>query len=167
LSQRLQAFGARVERLIEVAMVLAVGWALSALQAAAAQWAAIAGFALAYLFIVRPLAVYAVVRAHAMSRHQRRLTAWFGIRGIGTLYYLALVIEHGLAPDLQPIVTGAALMGIAVSVALHGVSATPLMTAYRRRSMPAATTPEDRNDSARPPAPEQVDDRQQDHRAEQ
>lgn len=133
LSQRLHAFGARVERLIEVAMVLAVGWALSAVQASAAQWAAMAAFALVYLFIVRPAAVYAVVRPTAMSRHQRRLTAWFGIRGIGTLYYVAFVAEHGLDADLEPVLIGAALVGIAFSVALHGVSATPLMAAYRRR----------------------------------
>jgi sodium/hydrogen antiporter len=133
LSQRLHAFGARVERLIEVGMVLAVGWALSAVQASAGQWAAMAAFALVYLFIVRPAAVYAVVRPTAMSRHQRRLTAWFGIRGIGTLYYVAFVVEHGLPPDLEPVLIGAALVGIAFSVALHGVSATPLMAAYRRR----------------------------------
>lgn len=133
LSQRLHAFDARVERLIEVGMVLAVGWALSAVEASAAQWVAMVAFALVYLFIVRPAAVYAVVRPTAMSRHQRRLTAWFGIRGIGTLYYVAFVVDRGLQPDFEPVLIGAALVGIAVSVALHGVSATPLMAAYRRR----------------------------------
>jgi sodium/hydrogen antiporter len=141
LSQRLHAFGARVERLIEVGMVLAVGWALSAVQASAGQWAAMAAFALVYLFIVRPVAVYAVVRPTAMSRHQRRLTAWFGIRGIGTLYYVAFVVDRGLQPDFEPVLVGAALVGIAFSVALHGVSATPLMAAYRQRVRGGGDTP--------------------------
>jgi NhaP-type Na+/H+ or K+/H+ antiporter len=61
------------------------------------------------------------------------MVAWFGIRGVGSLFYLALVIDSGLAPVLAADLVDATLPAIALSVLLHGVSATPLMAIYRRR----------------------------------
>ena len=64
---------------------------------------------------------------------QRRVVAWFGIRGVGSLFYLALVIDSGISPALVTELVNATLPAIALSVLLHGVSATPLMALYRRR----------------------------------
>ncbi len=129
LAQRLHAFGARVERLVEAATVLAVGVALQGVPPSAAML----GFALAMVLLVRPLSVLAVVWPGTLTRHQRRLVGWFGIRGIGTLYYLAFALEHGVQGTLAADLVGASLAAIAVSIVLHGVSATPLMTSYHRR----------------------------------
>ena len=68
-----------------------------------------------------------------MPKTQRRVVAWFGIRGVGSLFYLALVIDSGIAPALATDLVDATLPAIALSVLLHGVSATPLMALYRRR----------------------------------
>ena len=78
-----------------------------------------------------------------MARHQRRLVAWFGIRGIGTLYYLAFAIEHGVQGPLAHTLVGASLAAIAMSILLHGISATPLMESYqqRRRALPQGEQP--------------------------
>jgi NhaP-type Na+/H+ or K+/H+ antiporter len=62
---------------------------------------------------------------------QRRLMSWFGIRGVGSFYYLAFALELGTAADVMPLMP-LALAVVAASVVIHGVSATPLMNWYRR-----------------------------------
>jgi NhaP-type Na+/H+ or K+/H+ antiporter len=57
--------------------------------------------------------------------------SWFGIRGIGSFYYLAYALENGVADDVAPLVP-LTLAVIAASVVIHGVSATPLMNWYHR-----------------------------------
>lgn len=128
LADRLHAFGGRCERLVEALTVLAVGVALHSV-----NWSwHLVGFALLVVFVVRPLSVWAVVRQGTMSTHQRNLMAWFGIRGIGSLFYLALALDHGVEGPLAAEIIGAVLVSIALSILLHGVSATPMMVAYQR-----------------------------------
>ena len=129
LSDRLHAFGARIERLVESAMVLAIGVALHGIWPSPLQFV----FAVVLVMLVRPLAVFAVVRGAHMPGHQRRLIAWFGIRGIGSLFYLAFALEHGVGGALAHTLVATTLACIAVSIVSHGVSATPLMTRYQRR----------------------------------
>ncbi len=81
--------------------------------------------------VIRPLSVFLTL--HGLSRTQRRIVAWFGIRGVGSLFYLAFVIDSGLPPVLSADLVNATLPAIALSVLLHGVSATPLMALYRKR----------------------------------
>jgi len=59
--------------------------------------------------------------------------AWFGIRGIGSLYYLAFAIAHGLDDSLARRLTELTLSAIAISVVVHGISVTPLMLRYEQR----------------------------------
>jgi NhaP-type Na+/H+ or K+/H+ antiporter len=127
LSDRLLAFGHRCGRLVEVVMVLLLGFAM--------PWVHWRGEPLQYaallLVVIRPLSVLLTVPG--LPRPQRRVVAWFGIRGVGSLFYLALVIDSGLSPALASELVDATLPAIALSVLLHGVSATPLMALYRQR----------------------------------
>jgi len=119
---------AQSERLCEVALVLLVGVLLG--RTAGALSAVL--YALVLLVAVRPLAVL-LSAPTGIALHQRRLIAWFGIRGIGSLFYLAYALDHGVPAAVAPLVADAALITIAVSITLHGVSATPLMEWYERR----------------------------------
>ena len=127
LSDRLLAFGHRCGRLVEVVMVLLLGFAM--------PWVRWRGEPLAYaallLVVIRPLSVFLTLPR--LPKTQRRIVAWFGIRGIGSLFYLALVLDSGLQADLATALVNATLPAIALSVLLHGVSATPLMALYRKR----------------------------------
>ena len=129
LADRLLAFGHRCGRLVEVVMVLLLGFAM--------PWVQWRGEPLIYaallLVLIRPLSVFLTVPGSAMPKTQRRVVAWFGIRGVGSLFYLALVIDSGIAPGLAADLVNATLPAIALSVLLHGVSATPLMALYRKR----------------------------------
>ena len=86
--------------------------------------------------MLRPLAVTCGLIGAALSRQQRRLIAWFGIRGIGSVYYLTYAIEHGLPEELARTLSGIVLSTVAVSAVVHGISVTPLMRSYRNRSRP-------------------------------
>ncbi len=127
LSDRLLAFGHRCGRLVEVVMVLLLGFAM--------PWVQWHGGALAYaallLVVIRPLSVFLTVPG--LPKTQRRIVAWFGIRGVGSMFYLAFVVDSGLPPALSADLVDATLPAIALSVLLHGVSATPLMSLYRKR----------------------------------
>lgn len=161
LPDRIDGFGSRVERLVEAASVLALGLALHSVRISAAML----GFALTLLLLVRPLSVRLVLPGTGLLRRQRRLLAWFGIRGLGSLFYLCHALQAGLLGAVAEGVAGATLVSIALSILLHGVSVTPLMTAYRHQRARPPRGPDE--PSARAAAPEQVDDGQQDHRAQQ
>jgi NhaP-type Na+/H+ or K+/H+ antiporter len=125
---RLLTFTTQCERLAEVALVLLIGAALQSV-----TWRpqyVILGLAL--LLVVRPLATFLTIRRSELSVARRRLLAWFGIRGIGSLYYVTYAVAHaGPAPWLRELVD-ATLVAIAISIAAHGVSATPLMEWLQR-----------------------------------
>jgi sodium/hydrogen antiporter len=129
MSERLVEFGHRCERLIEVSLVMLLGAALA--------WTPldlpVAAFALLFLGVVRPLSVWLSVRRHQLPVLQRRLVAWFGVRGIGSLFYLAYALTHGVGTPLASILVSATLWTIALSIVLHGISATPLMAWHRAR----------------------------------
>ena len=59
--------------------------------------------------------------------------AWFGIRGIGSLYYVMYAVEKGLPPALADELVSITLTVIALSVLVHGMSVTPLLNYYQRR----------------------------------
>ncbi|MGQ3055387.1 MAG: cation:proton antiporter [Roseateles sp.] len=126
---RLDSFSGQCERLSEVAVVLLIGALLAWVEW---RWELFV-FAAVVLLVIRPLAVYAVVRGPQTSGAQRRLIAWFGIRGVGSLYYLSFAVGYGMDPAWGTPLAGAVLATIASSIVLHGMSATPLMDGYHRR----------------------------------
>ncbi len=64
---------------------------------------------------------------------QRLAVGWFGIRGIGSLYYLSYAITHGLLPEEAEIVIALVLSVVALSIVLHGLSTQPLLRRYEAR----------------------------------
>jgi NhaP-type Na+/H+ or K+/H+ antiporter len=121
-------FALDIERLAELTVMLLVG---SLLQAGIFSWTSI-GVAAALLFVGRPLAVRLTLIGSELTVGQRRLAAWFGIRGVGSVYYLAFAISHGATHREIAWVAEAVLATVVASVLLHGTSATPVMRLYRR-----------------------------------
>jgi NhaP-type Na+/H+ or K+/H+ antiporter len=63
----------------------------------------------------------------------RRLLAWFGIRGIGSVYYAVYYAGYELRDLVATQLLAAVFTVVAASIVLHGISATPLMELYRAR----------------------------------
>jgi len=120
-----------LERIAEVALVILTGAMLTVVGIpASALWVG----ALLFL-IVRPAAVGAGLLGARLSRAQFLIVGWFGIRGIGSVYYLSYAITHGLEPALASTLASLTLALVATSIVVHGISVTPLMTWYERRSV--------------------------------
>lgn len=121
------SFGDTVERLVEAGLIVIVGVAL------ATHWDVRAiPLALALFVVIRPLAVRLGLSYSPTSPAQRWLMGWFGIRGIGSIYYLAYAMRHGLDGDAARDVAGLTISVIALSIVIHGISATPLLARYER-----------------------------------
>ena len=82
------------------------------------------------LLIIRPVAAGLSMVRSTTTPVQRAFIAWFGIRGVGSIYYLMYAIEHGLTGSSAQLLTSLTLAVIAASVIVHGVSVTPLMGRY-------------------------------------
>jgi NhaP-type Na+/H+ or K+/H+ antiporter len=130
MTQAVRGFNEQLERIVEVAIVVIVGAMLTLI--------VLPQNAIVYLvllfFVVRPLAVWLGLAGLHMPRDQKLLIAWFGIRGIGSIYYLLYAIGHGLlqAP-LTQLMLSIVLTAVAVSIVVHGISVTPLMKLYSAR----------------------------------
>lgn len=138
LAKRLHSFGERCERLIEAAIVLFVGVALHSVVIETMHLM----YALALLLVVRPMSVLAVLRGRQLAGRQRWLVAWFGIRGIGSLFYLVFAMEHGVSGTLAHELLATTLVCVALSILLHGVSATPLMRVHESKKRSDASPPD-------------------------
>lgn len=120
------SFGGTAERMLEVLLVTLIGAAVGRYWDPRALW-----LCLVLFVVLRPLATQLLLLRTRTSTLQRWLLGWFGIRGIGTLYYLAYALNHGLGPAARETLN-LALPVIAVSILVHGISATPLLTSYRK-----------------------------------
>jgi NhaP-type Na+/H+ or K+/H+ antiporter len=119
------SFGVTVERLVEVGLIVAVGVALGTHFEVRAI-----PLALALFVVIRPLAARVALGVTSTTAPQRWLMAWFGIRGIGSLYYLAYAITHGVSGTAATELAAITVSVIAVSIVVHGISSTPLLRRY-------------------------------------
>jgi NhaP-type Na+/H+ or K+/H+ antiporter len=123
------SFNEQIDRIGEMVGVVTLGLLLwSVPWVGAALW-----FVPLMLLGVRPLSVAAGLTGSRVSPVQRRLIGWFGIRGIGSLYYLAYALNHGLPRRHALTLAGLTVAVVVSSIVVHGISVTPLMARYRQR----------------------------------
>jgi NhaP-type Na+/H+ or K+/H+ antiporter len=133
MTQAVQGFNAQLERIAELTMVLVVGALLPMIGVPSGAAGFLALFFLVLFFLVlRPVSVVLGLLGAPVARHQAALIAWFGIRGIGSLYYLMYAINHGLPRALAETFITLTLTTVAASIVLHGISVTPIMNHYAR-----------------------------------
>ncbi len=65
---------------------------------------------------------------------QRLLIGWFGIRGIGSFYYLFYALNHDLGPAAATLCTDLTLSVVTLSILVHGISTQPMLARYERRN---------------------------------
>lgn len=135
-----QVFNEQLERLAELVLVLVVGAMLAYARPLPAVW----WFVPLLLLVLRPLSIAPAVIGEGLDASQRSMIGWFGIRGIGSLFYLLYALRHGIDGPVAQTLVSLTLWSIAASIVAHGLSAQPLMTRYlerRRRSKPAPAPP--------------------------
>jgi NhaP-type Na+/H+ or K+/H+ antiporter len=123
MTRAVHAFNAQLERLAELTLVLLVGAMLAYVRPVAMQW----WFIPLFFVILRPVAVIAGTAGGSYGEYQRAMMSWFGIRGIGSVFYLLFAIRHGISDTLAQQLATITLVTVAASIMLHGASVRPLM----------------------------------------
>jgi NhaP-type Na+/H+ or K+/H+ antiporter len=122
---RMHDFSDQIERLFIVVLLILFGGAIGNGLLNALTWPD-AALGLALLFIVRPLVGVVTLVGTRASWAERWIISIFGIRGIGSIFYIAFALNVAVFPEPHRLWS---LVGfvILVSIILHGVLATPVM----------------------------------------
>lgn len=123
-------FTESVERLVLAVLLVLLGGAVTTGLLAALTWQA-AAIGLGLVFLVRPLAGIIGLFGFDHPWYERAVIAFFGIRGVGSLYYLTYALNQTdiADPDVLWALIGFVVL---VSIVVHGVSAPPVLDAVGR-----------------------------------
>jgi NhaP-type Na+/H+ or K+/H+ antiporter len=147
LNARVHEGAEQVEKFMELAAILLLGSFLTSAGLTAPGWE---GWLLAVVLLVaiRPAAVLiSLLGGNVESAGGRAFVAWFGVRGVGTLYYTATVVGAGvLSGGEEEVVVWTAVACVIVSIVVHGVTGGP---ALRRLLAPLRPQPARAQASAR------------------
>ena len=136
----------QVERLLTVLVLLLLGMAIGDGLLGGIGWREVAVTA-AVLLVVRPLVAGLALRGAGGTRAERAATAFFGVRGVGSIYYVAYAVGAATFAGSERIWAVVGLV-VAASVVLHGVTAGPVMGLLDRRK-----TDRDASQQGRAPVP--------------
>ena len=89
--------------------------------------------ALLLLFVIRPVGAWISTIGQHTNPVRPWLLGWFGIRGVGSLYYLFYSLGEGLKSETGEQISWITLITVVISIILHGITSTPLMNWYNRR----------------------------------
>ena len=139
--QVLHNFAEQTERLLTVLLLLLLGGAVVGGLLAPLTWpAALLGLAL--ILLIRPVLGWLSLRGAPGHKAEHWVIASFGIRGIGSFYYVAYAVTHAQFPGAD-LVWATVGFVVIVSVVLHGVLATPVMQLLDRANERSHTGEED------------------------
>ena len=119
-------FKEHIERLSELTLVLLLGGMVSIQNW---NWQTVS--TAVFLFVVaRPLSVVLGLWGSDSSTRVRSIIGWFGVRGIGSIYYLMYAINHGLPKNLAQDMIQITIVVVMLSIIVHGTSVKPLLDKF-------------------------------------
>ncbi|GET35615.1 cation:proton antiporter [Microseira wollei] len=121
----------QLEKLLEVGTILLLGSIL--------RWPAIVAHAgeallvaMLLIFVIRPVGAWISTIGARLRPVTRWLYGWFGIRGVGSIYYLCYAFGNGLKDQLGEQIAWITYITIVISVVIHGISSTPIVNWYEK-----------------------------------
>lgn len=122
-------FKEHLERLSELTLVLLLGGMVTF-----NDWNWRTCGTAAFLFLVaRPLSVLLGLAGSSASWRVRGIAGWFGVRGIGSVYYLMYAINHGLPVTMARDFIEITVVVIMLSIFVHGTSTNFIMERFWRK----------------------------------
>ncbi|MHA6688116.1 cation:proton antiporter [Mesorhizobium sp. A556] len=122
----LHKFAEQIERLAMMALLVCFGAAIAeGTIFAALSWPVILTGAL-ILMVVRPLSAWIGLSGLSMPSREKRVIAFFGIRGLGSFYYLAYAFGQAKFEQTD-ILWVTVCFVVLVSIMMHGIAVTPVM----------------------------------------
>lgn len=132
----LHNFVEQIERLLTVVVLILLGGAIARGLFDSLLWtdAVIAGV---FLLVVRPITGWIGLAFGLTGPRERGVISFFGVRGVGSLFYIAYGLQNGNFPEADRLWAIASLVVVG-SIVIHGVAATPVMSYLDRRRVRAA-----------------------------
>jgi NhaP-type Na+/H+ or K+/H+ antiporter len=98
---------------------------------------------LALIVVIRPVScLLAFIGSRLDHPDEKAFVAWFGVRGIGSIYYAAVVAGAGVLPaDEVRLLMWTAILAVIVSIPVHGATAGPSMRRLMARRGDDPTPP--------------------------
>lgn len=119
----------QIEKLLEVTAIVILGTLLlyEPMIKYAGESLLIAGL---LFLVIRPFGVWLAMLGGSLPQKTSRLMGWFGIKGLGSVYYLTYALGEGITGETASQITWITYSVIVLSVIIHGVTAFPLMSWY-------------------------------------
>lgn len=117
---RLHSFAENIEHALTAVLLIALGAALPALLSALTPEGIV--IAVALIVLVRPLIGWMSLIGSQIKGRQRFVVAVYGVRGVGSIYYLSYAGSH-MKLDNEPELWAITALAITISTILHGFSA--------------------------------------------
>ncbi|GAB5078673.1 cation:proton antiporter [Arthrobacter sp. AD-310] len=127
----LHSYVEQLERLLTVVILVLLGGAIARGMLDSIGWPEVL-VALAFLLVVRPLAGWLGLLGGKTGPRERIALSFFGIRGIGSLYYLAYALGKGQFGDQAERLWAFIGLVVALSIVIHGATTSPLMNRLDR-----------------------------------
>ncbi|QNE13384.1 sodium:proton antiporter [Pseudarthrobacter sp. NBSH8] len=127
----LHSYVEQLERLVTVVILVLLGGAIGRGLLAEVGWAELL-VALAFLLLVRPAAGWIGLLGGKTGPYERVALSFFGIRGIGSLYYLAYALGKGRFSEQAEWLWSFVGLVVALSIVIHGATTSPLMNRLDR-----------------------------------
>ena len=124
--EHLHSFAEQSERVLIAILLIMFGGAIASGILADVTWREIT-FALIFVLLVRPLAGFVALFGSGIQHHDRWAIALFGVRGIGSFYYLAFALNHADFAEASALWRVVSLV-VVISIILHGFSARPVLS---------------------------------------
>jgi sodium/hydrogen antiporter len=125
-------FSDQIERLLSAIILVLFGGALVSGVLGHLDWRGVL-VAVAVVLVVRPFAGLTGLARTSVPDAERGVIAFFGIRGVGSFYYLAYASNQVDFLQVEQVWAVTALV-VAISIVVHGVTATAVMDRIDRRS---------------------------------
>lgn len=123
--QVMHNFVGQVERLVTAVLLILFGGAITTGLLVASSWNEVL-VAAAIVLVIRPLTGWLGLMGTPAGRLERRAIAFFGIRGVGSFYYLSHAVNQVGFWSVDRLWAIVSLV-VVFSMVLHGVTATPAM----------------------------------------
>ncbi|WP_196821779.1 cation:proton antiporter [Arthrobacter sp. CAN_A6] len=127
----LHSYIEQLERLLTVVVLVLLGGAVARGLLAGVTVVEIL-VALAFLLLVRPLAGWISLSRGSTGPWERSVISFFGVRGIGSIYYLSYALSKGDFASEDEALWRIVGLVIVMSILLHGVTAAPVINALDR-----------------------------------
>ena len=122
-------FTEQIEKLLEITAIVILGTIL--LFEPIFKYAGQSLLVAALLFLViRPLGVWLSTLGGGLPKNTRNLMGWFGIKGLGSIYYLTYALGEGVTGETAEQIAWITYTVVVLSIIIYGISAYPLMAWY-------------------------------------